>query len=530
MALLLPHLSRWRSIDILTDTWAPMHAALNMLNAPLTTLGAPLLESLTLMRCNDYISHSPHFQPQYMKTPFFLRPDGPLPKKSMPLLPRLRTMILRGVHIDWSSLPHLLPTDSPVLQTLELSSHSLDVRPTVSEFRDILASCRSLQTLIVNGSGLSLDEDGGMPLKLGAGARRLDRRLSPISLPHLKELTVGYRTALDGCYVLSMLEAPNLRMLTLEDATKPSDVEEVDASHLLRYVAARDVVESVLDSRESRGVPSGLVGPDTEDDESDMQYSRRVLSPAPGPSRSQPERSRALPPFPFLERLIFKGVKARTADFQRFFLFLPHLKSLDIRGMPSPMVAVVALTSTLNLTCPNTSRADSHSKRAGWPPLCSAPCPQLQQLCIRGGHLRLEDLEYIVRDLVNNRSLGRACGLKQLDIHLEGNSRDIPADTKQGLFEGCSSSSSSHTAPSCSTSTSSLYDRTSEALSGIAAAANSTGVVVRLYSTSDVQSEDGSLDSDVEVVEHELDEAFRYGGAFNDPIFDAQYSSAALSH
>ena len=61
---LLPHLSRWKSLNILTDCWEPMYTALTAINPFITGFGAPLLESLPLMRCNDLISFSPHFQPQ----------------------------------------------------------------------------------------------------------------------------------------------------------------------------------------------------------------------------------------------------------------------------------------------------------------------------------------------------------------------------------------------------------------------------------------------------------------------------------
>ena len=46
--LLLPHLSRWKSLSILTDCWAPMYTALTAINPFITCLGAPLLESLSL--------------------------------------------------------------------------------------------------------------------------------------------------------------------------------------------------------------------------------------------------------------------------------------------------------------------------------------------------------------------------------------------------------------------------------------------------------------------------------------------------
>jgi hypothetical protein len=57
LMLLLPHIIRWRSLDIMTDIWCTIHAALTAINEHMTSTGAsfPRLESLTLMRCNDYV-------------------------------------------------------------------------------------------------------------------------------------------------------------------------------------------------------------------------------------------------------------------------------------------------------------------------------------------------------------------------------------------------------------------------------------------------------------------------------------------
>lgn len=153
--ILLPHIARVRSLAILTDRWAPMEVALECLSFenPLFVScpsalprSLPMLESLVLMRCNEFVSYNPHFSPRERRDSSCLPFRGLLfaPKHApsqSPLLPRLRVLSLSGVHLDWSSLPSLLPSSTSPggqgLRHLELSYHSADVRPSEKEFRDI---------------------------------------------------------------------------------------------------------------------------------------------------------------------------------------------------------------------------------------------------------------------------------------------------------------------------------------------------------------------------------------------------------
>ena len=106
LSLLLPHLSRWCSISIFTDTWALMHTALTLISPAISTLGAPLLESITLMRCNDFVSFGQHFQPRELKdSPLFSFDPTHSTLRRDQVLPRLRDLTLKGVHADWLSLP-----------------------------------------------------------------------------------------------------------------------------------------------------------------------------------------------------------------------------------------------------------------------------------------------------------------------------------------------------------------------------------------------------------------------------------------
>ncbi|KAJ3864244.1 hypothetical protein EV359DRAFT_41459 [Lentinula novae-zelandiae] len=424
--LLLPHLFRWRSINIFTDTWAPMHTALCMLNGPLMTNGAPLLESLTLMRCNDYISHSPLFQPTSMKSPtLFSSPTGSLGPDHRCLLPQLLNLTLRGVHVDWSSLAH-----SPLsLTSLELSSHTPDVRPTQSEFRELLSSCPKLKSLTVNGSGFISDDE---ELSLKTGVHNIDRNAKPIALPLLEKLKIGYRSAPEAFDILELVHAPNILQLSLDDATHPGEIDEVEADDMLLYVA-------------------GL---------------RPMINPES--SFSNPKRSS---PFPTIQKLALKGLRAQTDTFRKLLVSTPTLQSLELYMMPRLMNVIHAISRPAS---PASSRS------------YSCPCPQLQELCLWTVSLSREDIHFIAKDLLLGRSEAGAGSLERLDIH---------------LFEGTESAS--------------------EDLEG-------TGVHIfevplDMNGSSDVAIADSSPQT-------YLDEEFQFGGIFNDPIFDAQYSASVFSH
>ncbi|KAF8900683.1 hypothetical protein CPB84DRAFT_1747350 [Gymnopilus junonius] len=183
ISLIVPHITRWKSLTILTDTWAPMHSALTTINPHITSLGAPLLETMTLMRCNDFISYSPQFQPPDLKEPKFLSHNCnslPVPQS---LLPKLKYLSLRGVHVDWDSLGDALAASANLL-SLELTSHSAD------------------------------------------------------------SINIGYRTTMEGRAVLKLLNAPNAKTLVLEDATYPGDPDDANGSPLLYYLGSKEFVGS----------------------------------------------------------------------------------------------------------------------------------------------------------------------------------------------------------------------------------------------------------------------------------------------
>ena len=208
-SLLLPHLSRWKSLSILTDCWAPMYTALTAINPFITRFGAPLLESLSLMRCNDLISFSPLFQPQQLKEPKFLNRGGGGSSGNNnnttahhsdiewcpDMIPSLKYLSLRGVHVDWDVLGDSLSTSESGLTSLELASHSHDVRPSPSQFHKILSSSSGLRNLVLSASGPSVSEDtGSFSSSLSSSSTVYDDDgYVPVHLPHLRNITIGYR-------------------------------------------------------------------------------------------------------------------------------------------------------------------------------------------------------------------------------------------------------------------------------------------------------------------------------------------------
>ncbi|KAK0451310.1 uncharacterized protein EV420DRAFT_711264 [Desarmillaria tabescens] len=221
MSMLHPHIHHWRSFSILTDTWFPMHVALLYLsNAP-----APLLESLTIMRCNDYISHASEFQPAALNTPFVLNPRTN----------RLRTLTLRGVYAEWSSLSVLRE-----LEVLEITSLSSDVRPSTADMHGILSACapRLRKLRLMNDAGPS---------------SRDDHAVRPVTLPKLEDISIGYRADTARHGLAKLLIGPNVRQVTLENDRYPGDALAVDPGDvlsgltfpLMERVALKDISASL---------------------------------------------------------------------------------------------------------------------------------------------------------------------------------------------------------------------------------------------------------------------------------------------
>ncbi|KAG1838886.1 hypothetical protein F4604DRAFT_1600037 [Suillus subluteus] len=241
--LLFHEMYRWRSLEIVSDTWMPIHSALQLLNTPRTEgSGALRLESIKLKRTNDYLSRFWLFCPSMMKmvegTMFGAligAASQDVPAQSSPL-PKLRNIALYGVHLNWTNFLHhtlgatpnrLLPV-SHSIQSLELSHHSGEVRPSSDEFSAILDACPGLQNLVLRISG---------PV---AGLSH------QVSLLLLKQFYYGYHFLGDDVGLFSGLHAPNLIKLSLEgrhssrttySPAPEDDGEDDEVDRLLKYCA-----------------------------------------------------------------------------------------------------------------------------------------------------------------------------------------------------------------------------------------------------------------------------------------------------
>ncbi|KAG2062963.1 hypothetical protein BDR04DRAFT_1164413 [Suillus decipiens] len=233
---------RWRSLEIVSDTWMPIHSALQLLNKRRTESSSALrLKSIKLKRTNDYLSYFWLFCPRIIKMvegTMFAALIGPTSQGVLPQsppLPKLRNIALYGVHLNWTNFlhytlgapPNQSLTVSRSIQSLELSHHSGEVRPTSDEFSGILEACPRLQNLVLRFSG---------PM---AGLSR------QVSLPLLERLHYGYSSVGDDDRLFSGLHAPNLIKLSLEgrnlSGTTYSPVEDDGeddiADSLLKYCA-----------------------------------------------------------------------------------------------------------------------------------------------------------------------------------------------------------------------------------------------------------------------------------------------------
>ncbi|KAF8686186.1 hypothetical protein AX14_003884 [Amanita brunnescens Koide BX004] len=211
-----------------------MYYALNIINPHITARGAPLLESLTLMRCNDFVSFSPEFRPRHLVKPAFLqRKKNPNsnPNVNANVLPRLKHLTLKGVHVDWTALADAVEASQVGgLKSLSLGSHSAQVRPSHRAFRRLLrASAAALEVLSVCGSGpVSSPSSPSTTTATTTGTESSEK----VRLGNLQKLVVGYRSAREARKVFDSISGA-VREVVLEDVAHPGDVIDVDGNSVL---------------------------------------------------------------------------------------------------------------------------------------------------------------------------------------------------------------------------------------------------------------------------------------------------------
>ncbi|KAJ7314200.1 hypothetical protein DFH08DRAFT_972950 [Mycena albidolilacea] len=176
LCLLVPTTSWWGSIELLTETWAPIFTLL----LHTRTIGGSLaqLKSLHLECCTVYFAHRGQiFEPaalgQYL----------PLFGGEEVVMLRLREVTLMGVHINW----HVPPFSN--LTKLELKNQAADVMPTIAELTEILVPSPNLEAVAIVECGpqfiAAVSGDSGDP-----NGHALLGLIALFHLPALSELTL----------------------------------------------------------------------------------------------------------------------------------------------------------------------------------------------------------------------------------------------------------------------------------------------------------------------------------------------------
>jgi hypothetical protein len=297
--LLSPHVSRWRNLELFTDTWSPIFTFLWYLRK---VQSAPMLESISLSRCNIYFaSRGEVFRPVALKQSIPLLGGGEA-------LKRLRKVVLAGVHVDWSN------SGLRDLVELELKYHAIDVMPSLVQFVDILTGCPDLERLSILGWGPRFDTvstkvDHDVPSLHVGNLRRT------IRLPRVKHFVLGFLDVEYAIELLSLFCLPVLEGLILEDISAtlhPSDRQ--DANPILEFLT------------------------------------KSYTSACPSASHSSSCCTTRCYPLSDIRTLELRAVQANRSTLTRFFQQFISLQRLSITNMDCAVVEVLGHDTTIQPT------------------------------------------------------------------------------------------------------------------------------------------------------------------------------------
>ena len=323
-----------------------MHRALQQIEPHIVTLGAPLLESMTLSHCNLMGGYKSTFEPEGMKDPVFLSTYNNTIVR--PRLPRLKELTLKGVHVDWSSLASMLAGSQSPLRKLDLSLHCLEVRPSLTEFRDLLMATPYLTKLVLQMTGPHVLQASTSLVNVGP----------PILLQHLREITIGDYTSFDGQVLLKSFAAPNVKVLTVNDLSLPS-LRMGDPGWLLIHIGAGH---------------EGFI--------SHINSLRRGHGPTAGIGTAPQE---AL--FPLLEEVTLHEVRTHHSSVQTFFRGVPNVRRLELRRCCAQVIEALRPYGGIHV-----------------------PLPQLELLVIRRRNVELDqEMVDTLRDIAEERQRAGCC-------------------------------------------------------------------------------------------------------------------------
>lgn len=185
LGIVIPHVDRWRKLELGVTRYEYMHKALSLMaECP----AAPMLEELELFHYDDCEEYE-KFQPDDLKAPFVLF-NG--------IAPKLTHVSLWGVHLSWDESPFLSG-----LVKFELSYHAKNVRPSWETFAKILQDSPELRTL-----SLLLSGPGGEPSDWPTD--------QVIEVPSLSTLVICYHEPEYIESLMKQLYLPNVKDLTLD--------------------------------------------------------------------------------------------------------------------------------------------------------------------------------------------------------------------------------------------------------------------------------------------------------------------------
>ncbi|KAG2153006.1 uncharacterized protein EDB93DRAFT_236325 [Suillus bovinus] len=200
MSLLVPHISRWGSIEVAVACYKHMFIFLSAVSDP-SIAGAPQLEALQLYHHEDAESLTAFAQPDLVQ--HFKLFGG--------VAPRLKSVALWGVHVDWCQ--EWLSRGLNLLD-LELAYHTDDVRPSWTQFAAILCGAPKLETLSLCSSGpLGAPHDW---CSEGSSGSYGNDYTGVIELHSLTHLVLAFHSPVYVSGLLRRLAFPALKSLTLD--------------------------------------------------------------------------------------------------------------------------------------------------------------------------------------------------------------------------------------------------------------------------------------------------------------------------
>ncbi|KAJ4000408.1 hypothetical protein F5050DRAFT_1731399 [Lentinula boryana] len=185
MNIIIPAVDRWRIFSVTASYYDAIHLILERFSK---CSSAPLLEVLEMYHYED-CEEFQVFTPPELNTRFMIFGG---------IAPKLKSVALWGVHIDWdASLPLLND-----LRDLEIAYHAEDVRPSFQTFSNIITSSPELESLSLCLSG-------------PAGTVK-DWAQTPIDIPSVKSLTLCHHEPAYIESLLPLLHLPNVVELLLD--------------------------------------------------------------------------------------------------------------------------------------------------------------------------------------------------------------------------------------------------------------------------------------------------------------------------